>query len=85
MGPGFQNDFHTYSLDVYIKRVSGVNSEDDLDTMHEVIRAVVKANIGNAAWNEILLEDESDALFAEVAGVPYRVERHPLSIKVTGT
>lgn len=85
LGASFQNDFHKFFLDVYIKRASGVNSEDDLDTMHEVIRAVVKANIVNSAWNEILLEEESDAGFAEVAGVAYRYERHPLLLKVSGT
>lgn len=85
LGASFQNDFHGFFLDVYIKRASGANTEDDLDTMHEVIRAVVKANIVNAAWDEITLEEESDALFAEVAGVPYRLERHPLLLKVSGT
>lgn len=85
LGAGFQNDFHRFTLDVYIKRASGVNTEDALDEMHEVIRAVVKANISNAAWNEILLEEESGALFAEVAGVAYRCERHPLLIKISGT
>jgi hypothetical protein len=84
MGPAYQDDFHVFFLDVYIKRGGGVNTEDALDEMHEVIRAVVKANVGNAAWNEIELEEESDALFAEVAGVPYRVERHPIKLKVSG-
>lgn len=74
-------DLYTYILDVYVKRVAGESAEDILDAQHEVIRVVVKANIADANWSHIHLEDESDAYFAEISGVAYRVERHPLVVK----
>jgi hypothetical protein len=77
------NNFYQFFLETYIKRVGAENSEDDLDNLHEAIRAVVRANVGDETWNELILEEESEAFFAQVAGVPYRVERHPLLVKVT--
>lgn len=74
------NDFYSFFLDVYIKR-AGAAAEDDLDTLHEVIRATCRANVGTANWDHLTLNQESDAFFAEVAGVPYRVERHTVTVK----
>jgi hypothetical protein len=58
-------------------------AEDALDDMHEVVRAIVRANVGDATWNELNLEEDSDALFARIANEPYRVERFSLMVKVT--
>jgi hypothetical protein len=77
------NNFYVFFVESYVKRVNGENSEDALDDMHEAIRAVIRANIGDSTWNELNLEEESEAFFAQVAGVPYRVERHELLVKVT--
>lgn len=79
---GMANNFYHFFLDVYVKRASGVNTENDLDTLHDAIATMVKANPRTANWSAIEL-GESDAFFAEVAGIPYRCERHPIKIKVT--
>lgn len=79
------NNFHVYNLDVYVKRESEVNTEDVLDDLREVVRSVVRTNVTDANWNELNLNDVSNAYFAEVSGVPYRVESHSLIVKVSQT
>lgn len=84
LGAGFANNFYKFFLDVYVLRRGDINTEDELDDMHEVIRSVARANVGNAAWNEITLEEESDPRFARVGGAElYRFERHTVWIKVS--
>lgn len=77
-----EHNFYTYILDVYVKRAGGETAEDTLDTLHEVIRATVKTNQTNANWDWLKLE-ASDAYFAEISGVSYRVESHKLAVKET--
>lgn len=80
------NDFYRFFLETYaLRRVDDAAAEDALDEMHDAIRAVIRANINDGTWNELDLEEESDALFAQVAKEPYRVERHSLLVKVTQT
>lgn len=76
------NNFYTFYLDTLVKRTDSDADENDLDDMHEAIRSVVRANIPNANWDELELSDSSDPLFAELSGVPYRVEQHRLKVKV---
>lgn len=83
LSANLNNHFYKFALDVYVKRKNGENSEDTLDDLHDVVRAVIRANIGDSTWNELFLDDESRALFAEVSGTHYRMERHTLTIKVT--
>jgi hypothetical protein len=78
------NNFYTFVLDVMVKRASGENTEDVLDALHEEIRDFVRDNQGDATWDYLELNEVSDAYFAEVSGVPYRGERHPLTVKVSG-
>ena len=73
------NLYH-FILDVYVKRASAETTEDTLDTLHEAIRDTVYDNQGNANWEHLILE-LSDAYFAEISGVAYRVESHKLEIK----
>ena len=54
-----------------------------LDTLHEVVRSVVKDNQSNANWDYLSLEEPSEAYFAEISGVSYRVESHRLTVKET--
>lgn len=75
-------NFYRFNLDVFVKRASAETVEDTLDTLHENVRSIVKANQGDANWDYLSLEEESEALFAEVSGIPYRVERHSLLVKV---
>lgn len=78
------NSFYHFFLETYaLRRIDEAGAEDALDEMHEAIRAVIRANVGDATWNELNLEEESDALFARVAQEPYRVERFTLLVKVT--
>lgn len=77
------NDFHDIVLDVYVKRESGINTEDTLDDLHAAVLVVIQANVDDSAWNELTLEDKSDCMFAEVAGLPYRVERHIVHVKIS--
>lgn len=79
---GITNRFFEYFLDVYIKRESGVNTEDQLDAMQELIVTFVKANPSTANWSHLEL-GQSRPFFVEVEGIPYRVEQHPLLVKVT--
>jgi len=79
-----QNNFYLFNLDVLIKRVGAGNVEDDLDTLHDVIATVIRANVGDDTWSHLELSDDSDCFFAELAGTPYRLERHALLVKVTG-
>lgn len=79
-----RNFFYTYVLDVYAKRINNVNTEDQLDTLQETIRDVIKDNIGDATWDHIELGSSSDAYFAEISGVAYRIERFTLQVKVQG-
>ncbi len=76
-----EHNFYSFSLDVLVKRSGGETVEDTLDALHEAIRSTVRANQGNANWEYLSLEDPSDAYFAEVSGVAYRVEKHILFIK----
>ena len=76
-----EHNFYVFFLDVLLKRTGGEEVEDTLDTLHEVIRSVVKANQVNVNWDRLDLEEESDAVFAEISGVSYRVETHPLLVK----
>jgi len=76
-----EHNFYIFLLDVMVKRTGGEIAEDTLDTLHEVIRSTIKANQSNANWDFLNLEDPSDAYFAEISGVSYRVESHPLSVK----
>lgn len=71
----------TFMLDVFVLRADVVADENTLDSLHETIRAVVKANQGNAAWEWLQL-GESDAYFSESNGKDYRLERHPLTVKL---
>jgi hypothetical protein len=75
------HSFYGFSLDVLIKRSGGETVEDTLDALHEVVRNVIKTNQGNANWEYGSLEESSEAYFAEISGVAYRVEKHPLLIK----
>jgi hypothetical protein len=78
------NAFYRFTLETYaLRRVDEPGAEDALDDMHEVVRAIVRANVGDATWNELNLEEDSDALFARIANEPYRVERFSLMVKVT--
>jgi hypothetical protein len=77
-----EHNFYTFNLDVLVKRASGETTEDTLDTLHEAIRATIKTNQSNANWDWLKLEP-SDAYFAEISGVSYRVETHKLAIKET--
>ena len=77
-----EHNFYTFVLDVYVKRASGETTEDTLDTLHEAIRDTVYDNQTNANWDWLKLEP-SDAYFAEISGVAYRVESHKLALKET--
>lgn len=76
-----EHNFYVFFLDVILKREGGEDVEDTLDALHEVIRSTIKANQVNANWDRLDLEEESDAVFAEISGVAYRVETHPLLVK----
>lgn len=78
------NNFYAFFLDVYVKRVQNENTEDILDDLHEIVRSVIRANVGDTTWSNLDFNEISDAFFAEVSGVPYRVERHSLIVKVNG-
>ena len=78
-----QTNFYVFLLDVLVKRTGGETAEDTLDTLHEVVRSVVKANQSNANWDYLSLEEPSEAYFAEISGVSYRVESHRLTVKET--
>lgn len=78
-----QNSFYSFNLDTFVKRAGGESAEDDLDDLHETVVSVIKAHIKDDNWSHLELADESECLFAEVSGVPYRVERHKLRVKVT--
>jgi hypothetical protein len=78
------NNLYTFTLDVYIKRASGETTEDTLDNMHDELRDFVRDNQGDSVWDFLDLNETSDAYFAEVSGVPYRIERHRLTVKVSG-
>jgi len=66
-----------------VKRSGGETVEDTLDSLHDTIRSTIKANQINANWDYLSLEEPSDAYFAEISGVAYRVESHILSVKET--
>lgn len=76
-----EDNFYIFRLDVMVKRTGGEAAEDTLDTLHEAIWATIKANQSNVNWDFLNLEDPSDAYFAEISGVSYRVESHPLEVK----
>lgn len=75
------HSFYTFALDVLVKRSGGETVEDTLDTLHEAIRSTIKTNQHNANWEYLSLEEPSEAYFAEISGVAYRVEKHLLLIK----
>lgn len=78
-----KNDFYTFNLDVLVKRTGVVADEDDLDTLHDALKTAVSNNIGNAAWSHLEMNEDSDAMFVEISGVPYRMERHTLKVKLS--
>lgn len=75
-------DHYVFTLECYVLRTNAVADENTLDDMHEAIRSVVQDAQDDATFEVLQLESTSDALFAEVSGKPYRVERHPLYVKV---
>jgi hypothetical protein len=78
------NAFYHFFLETCaLRRIDESGAEDALDEMHEAIRTVIRANVGDSTWNELNLEDDSDAYFARIAQEPYRIERHLLTVKVT--
>jgi hypothetical protein len=78
------NAFYRFTLETYaLRRVDEPGAEDALDDMHEAIRSTIRTNVGDATWNEVSLEEDSDVLFARVATEPYRIERFSLLVKVT--
>ncbi len=80
------NAFYRFYLETFaLRRISDAGAEDALDEMHEAIREIIRLNVGDSTWNELSLEEESDALFAQMAKEPYRVERHSLTVKVTSS
>jgi hypothetical protein len=83
MSRDVRNNFHVFNLDVFVKRTGTGADEDDLDTLHEAIVTVCVANPTNANWSHLELSEQSECLFAEVAGIPYRLERHRVTIKIT--
>jgi len=78
-----EHNFYVFVLDVMVKRSGGETVEDTLDSLHDTIRSTIKANQINANWDYLSLEEPSDAYFAEISGVAYRVESHILSVKET--
>lgn len=78
----FGNNFYRFNVDTLVKR-AGAASEDDLDTLHENVRSVCRSGVGNANWDEITIEEESECFFAEISGVQYRVEQHKVLLKVS--
>lgn len=85
LGAGFANNFYRFFLDVYVLRRGDIDTEGFLDDLHEIVRAVARAGVGNPVWNEITLEEESVAFFADVSDVKYRLERHFLLLKVSSS
>lgn len=80
------NAFYRFYLETFaLRRIDEAGAEDALDEMHEAIREIIRENVGDSTWNELSLEEESDALFAQLAKEPYRVERHSLTVKVTSS
>lgn len=80
------NAFYRFYLETFaLRRIDEALAEDALDEMHEAIREIIRENVGDSTWNELSLEEESDALFAQMAKEPYRVERHSLTVKVTSS
>lgn len=80
------NAFYRFYLETFaLRRIDEAGAEDALDEMHEAIREIIRENVGDSTWNELSLEEESDALFAQMAKEPYRVERHSLTVKVTSS
>ena len=80
------NAFYRFYLETFaLRRIDEAGAEDALDDMHEEIRKIIRQNVGDSTWNELSLEEESDALFAQMAKEPYRVERHVLTVKVTSS
>ncbi len=77
----FGNNFYRFNVDTLVKR-AGATSEDDLDTLHEEVRSTCRSAVGNANWNEITIEEDSDCFFGEISGIQYRVEQHKVLIKV---
>lgn len=76
------HDLYAFWLETYVKRTGAEADEDTLDALHEDVRSTIKANQGDALWAYLSLEEDSDAIFAEVSGVPYRIERHRLVVTI---
>ena len=79
---GFNRAFHRFALEVYILR-AGAPTEDDLDACADAIRSVCQtaANVSNANWEDLSLDTDSEAGFAEVSGQAYRIERFTATVK----
>ena len=77
------NNFYRFYLDVFVKRASANAAEDTLDDLHDKVREVARANVSDSNWSAISLDEQSDAAFAEISGVQYRMERHGLLVKVS--
>jgi hypothetical protein len=82
---GWVYNLYVFSVDVFVKRASGETAEDTLDDLHDVVRSVVRTNIGNANWDHLSLEAESRAFSTPISGVAYRVEAHRLEVKEATT
>lgn len=74
------NNFYAFFLDVFVQRYGAY--EDTLDDLHEALRSTLRAAVSDTTWSHLDFNEISDAFFAEVSGVPYRVERHSLIVKV---
>ena len=79
-----KKDFHFFILDVLVFRRGTVADEDDLDTLHDTVSTICKANPTNAAWEHLELDEDSEARFVQDAGTQYRLERHKVKVKLTG-
>ncbi len=77
------NDFYTFNIDSIVRRDNTAASEGDLDAMRAALIAVLSANIQTANWSHLDLTEDSDCFFAEISGVPHRIEQHKVKIKVT--
>jgi hypothetical protein len=82
MSQDLTNQFYLFNLDVFVKR-DGASAEDDLDALREAIVAIITANPAGANWSHLQLLGESRPGFAQISGIPYRVERHPVKVKIT--
>lgn len=80
-----ENDLHYFNLDVYVRREDSDDGEDDLDTLFQTVRTVLKsaATTSNVNWSALMPDNVSTAFFAIVSGKPYRVEQFKVIVKET--